>query len=281
MPAENAPGSAKSGGSAGRKFVLAVLLLAVLGGGAWVWDKKPWLGTGAQKAAPQPRVIAVLAGKAERTSLPVRVEALGTVESMVTVPVRSRVAAAVEKVGFADGATVKEGDLLYQLDPAGDRRADPPGRGDPQPRQGSAGKEPARRGALRGPRHPQRRLAGAGGRCPHHRRRAEGDGGAGRGEPDGAQGAARLLRDPLPRHRPHRCLRGAPRHGDPGGRHAGDGPPARAHLCRLRPARALHRRPQGCEGCQGVLQPSRARARPSPAAPWRSSTTPSSRRPAP
>lgn len=117
MPAENAPGSAKSRGSAGRKVVLAVLFLALLGGGAWVWDKKPWLTAGAQKAAPPPRVTAVLAGKAERTSLPVRVEALGTVESMVTVPVRSRVAAAVEKVGFTDGATVKEGDLLYQLDP--------------------------------------------------------------------------------------------------------------------------------------------------------------------
>lgn len=117
MPAENAPGSAKSGGSAGRKMVLAVLFLALLGGGAWVWDKKPWLAASGQKAAPPPRVVAVLAGKAERTSLPVRVEALGTVESMVTVPVRSRVAAAVEKVGFADGATVKEGDLLYQLDP--------------------------------------------------------------------------------------------------------------------------------------------------------------------
>lgn len=117
MPAENAPGSAKSGGSAGRKIVLAVLFLALLGGGAWMWDKKPWLAASGQKAAAPPRVIAVLAGKAERTSLPVRVEALGTVESMVTVPVRSRVAAAVEKVGFADGATVKEGDLLYQLDP--------------------------------------------------------------------------------------------------------------------------------------------------------------------
>ncbi|GLI21814.1 RND family efflux transporter MFP subunit [Xanthobacter flavus] len=117
MPAENAPGSAKSGGSAGRKMVLAVLFLALLGGGAWVWDKKPWLAASGQRAAPPPRVVAVLAGKAERTSLPVRVEALGTVESMVTVPVRSRVAAAVEKVGFADGATVKEGDLLYQLDP--------------------------------------------------------------------------------------------------------------------------------------------------------------------
>lgn len=117
MPAENAPDSAKSGGSAGRKIVLAVLFLALLGGGAWVWDKKPWLAAGAQKAqAPQQRVIAVLAGTAERTSLPVRVEALGTVESMVTVPVRSRVAAAVETVGFADGASVKEGDLLYRLD---------------------------------------------------------------------------------------------------------------------------------------------------------------------
>ncbi|MFG1212742.1 efflux RND transporter periplasmic adaptor subunit [Xanthobacter flavus] len=98
-------------------MVLAVLFLALLGGGAWVWDKKPWLAASGQKAPPPPRVVAVLAGKAERTSLPVRVEALGTVESMVTVPVRSRVAAAVEKVGFADGATVKEGDLLYQLDP--------------------------------------------------------------------------------------------------------------------------------------------------------------------
>ncbi len=117
MPAENAPGSAKTGGSAGRKIVLALLFLALLGGGAWVWDKKPWLAASGQKTAAPPRVVAVLASKAERTSLPVRVEALGTVESMVTVPVRSRVAAAVEKVGFADGATVKEGDLLYQLDP--------------------------------------------------------------------------------------------------------------------------------------------------------------------
>ena len=117
MPAENAPGSAKNGGSAGRKIVLAVLFLALLGGGAWMWDKKPWLAASGQKTAAPPRIVSVLAGKAERTSLPVRVEALGTVESMVTVPVRSRVAAAVEKVGFADGATVKEGDLLYQLDP--------------------------------------------------------------------------------------------------------------------------------------------------------------------
>lgn len=99
------------------RVVLAVLCLGVLGAGAWFWDKTPWSSAAAQKpAAPQQRVVSVLAGKAERASLPVRVDALGTVESMVTVPVRSRVAAAVEKVGFGDGATVKEGDLLYVLD---------------------------------------------------------------------------------------------------------------------------------------------------------------------
>lgn len=99
------------------RIAVAVLCLAALAGGVWAWDHKPWVGTAAQKpAAPQERVVAVLAAKAERVSLPVRVDALGTVESMVTVPIRSRVAAAVEKVGFADGAMVKLGDLLYQLD---------------------------------------------------------------------------------------------------------------------------------------------------------------------
>ncbi|MFG1376669.1 efflux RND transporter periplasmic adaptor subunit [Xanthobacter autotrophicus] len=99
------------------RIVTAVLCLALLGAGAWAWDRKPWISAAAQKPQSAPgRVVAVLAAKAERTALPVRVEALGTVESMVTVPIRSRVAAAVEKVGFADGAFVQEGDLLFALD---------------------------------------------------------------------------------------------------------------------------------------------------------------------
>lgn len=100
------------------RLALAVLCLAAAGAGYWLWQTKPWVGAAAQKpaSAPQQRVVAVLTSTAERTAVPVRVEALGTVESMVTVPIRSRVAAAVEKVGFADGSLVKEGDLLYVLD---------------------------------------------------------------------------------------------------------------------------------------------------------------------
>lgn len=100
------------------RIVGVLLLLAVAGGGAWVWQNKPWQALAQQKPAgpPPARVVSVLTGHAERIAMPVRAEALGTVESMVTVPVRSRVAAAVEKVGFADGAFVKTGDLLYVLD---------------------------------------------------------------------------------------------------------------------------------------------------------------------
>lgn len=104
-------------GKRSRRFAVAVACLALAGAVAWGWDRMPWAGAAAQKAAiPPQRTIAVLTGKAERIAMPVKVEALGTVESMVTVPIRSRVAAAVESVGFADGAFVNEGDLLYVLD---------------------------------------------------------------------------------------------------------------------------------------------------------------------
>ncbi|WP_238125015.1 efflux RND transporter periplasmic adaptor subunit [Xanthobacter sp. NM-25] len=99
------------------RVVLAVVTLAVAGGGAWLWQDKPWLAKApTESAAGRPREVAVLVGAATRKPMPVRVEALGTVEAMVTVPVRSRVAAEVEKVAFADGATVAAGDLLFELD---------------------------------------------------------------------------------------------------------------------------------------------------------------------
>ncbi|MFG1346342.1 efflux RND transporter periplasmic adaptor subunit [Xanthobacter autotrophicus DSM 431] len=98
------------------RVVIAVLMLAAVGGGAFLWERKPWEGTQPKAAAPAQRVVAVLTGQAERTALPVRVEALGTVEAIITVPIRSRVAAAVEKVGFEDGAIVQQGDLLFSLD---------------------------------------------------------------------------------------------------------------------------------------------------------------------
>ena len=115
----------------GRILVLVLALLA-LGGGGYLWQQPAaraqleaavaHLGgtggkaEGGRAGAGQQPAVAVLVARSERRDLPVRVEALGTVESMVTVPIRSRVAASVTKVGFADGAVVKEGDLLFVLD---------------------------------------------------------------------------------------------------------------------------------------------------------------------
>ncbi|WP_454917199.1 efflux RND transporter periplasmic adaptor subunit [Xanthobacter sediminis] len=94
-----------------------IVCLAVAGAAVWAWQAKPWAAKApASAAVVQPRAVAVTVARAARKPMPVRVEALGTVESMVTVPVRSRVAAEVVKVGFADGAVVTEGDLLFVLD---------------------------------------------------------------------------------------------------------------------------------------------------------------------
>lgn len=113
-------------GSEGRRrgwrVLVAVLGLAAAGAGAWAWQngaRWPWVAAvpvGPKAGASGPHAVAVLVARAERKAMPVRVEALGTVEAMVTVPIRSRVAAEVDQVGFKDGAVVSQGDLLFVLD---------------------------------------------------------------------------------------------------------------------------------------------------------------------
>ncbi|MFG1479398.1 efflux RND transporter periplasmic adaptor subunit [Xanthobacter sp. V4C-4] len=102
----------------GGRIVAAMVCLAAAGAAVWAWQVKPWAAKPAAPAvaATQARATAVLVARAARKAMPVRVEALGTVESMVTVPIRSRVAAEVETVGFTDGAVVAAGDLLFVLD---------------------------------------------------------------------------------------------------------------------------------------------------------------------
>jgi len=108
-------------GSGSRKvrIVGVLILLAGIAGVGWAWSegRLPWKG--GPSAAPQasaPRAIPVTTATAVRKAMPLRVEALGTVEPMVTVTIRTRVASRVESVRFADGASVKEGDVLFVLD---------------------------------------------------------------------------------------------------------------------------------------------------------------------
>lgn len=109
--------------SRGRSPLLAILIMAVLAGGGWAWSQGlipasllPWKsGTSATAPAPQ-RGVPVLVATALNKPMPLRVEALGTVEPLITVTIRTRVAGRVDAVHFEDGAPVQEGDLLFVLD---------------------------------------------------------------------------------------------------------------------------------------------------------------------
>jgi multidrug efflux system membrane fusion protein len=87
----------------------AVLLFAI---GALGW----WFLSNGSQPAPQQRRIAVTVAKSETKDVPYRVEAPGSVQPVVSVAIRPRVDSMVEKVLFEDGASVKEGDLLFKLD---------------------------------------------------------------------------------------------------------------------------------------------------------------------
>jgi membrane fusion protein, multidrug efflux system len=99
--------------SEGSVIALAFGAIALAGLAAW------WTGAGggvnAQKGPPV-RAVSVFAAKAVRKDMPYRVEAIGTIQPVVSVAIRSRVDSQVEKVHFRDGATVKAGDVLVTLD---------------------------------------------------------------------------------------------------------------------------------------------------------------------
>lgn len=90
-------------------------VLAAVGGLAW-WTISGGAGAAVQNNAPRERTVPVLAGKAERTNVPYRLDTLGTVQPLVSIAVRSRVDSQIEKVHFKDGDTVKAGDPLFTLD---------------------------------------------------------------------------------------------------------------------------------------------------------------------
>ena len=110
-----------------KRLLLGTLLLLVLAGGYAFRD--PLLQfTGLQftgliagkapeqKGARPAAAQAVVAGVAEVLPTPVQVSAIGTVQSIATVIIKSRVDGQIADVHFEEGQDVKEGDLLFTLD---------------------------------------------------------------------------------------------------------------------------------------------------------------------
>jgi membrane fusion protein, multidrug efflux system len=100
-----------------RRLVPAVLLIVLLGSGYYfrglVFDKDKAADAGsARPPASQP----VVADVAVEMSAPIQVTAIGSVQSIGTVMIKSRMDGQIAQVNFKEGQEVKEGDLLFTLD---------------------------------------------------------------------------------------------------------------------------------------------------------------------
>jgi multidrug efflux system membrane fusion protein len=94
----------------GGALVLAVAGIAVATRGIW----SPV--NAVAQAPTAPRAVPVEVGQAVSKLVPLQVDALGTVTPMASVAIKSRLDNEIVDVKFADGARVKKGDVLLQLD---------------------------------------------------------------------------------------------------------------------------------------------------------------------
>ena len=75
-----------------------------------------WAAATNAQGPQRPRTVSVELAKAERKSVPVDVDANGTVTPISSVALKSRLETTIVAVHFEDGAKVNEGDLLFTLD---------------------------------------------------------------------------------------------------------------------------------------------------------------------
>lgn len=97
--------------------LLVILAILVLGGLGWYGTRDWWMPKGqASKGPAAPRSVSVTVTSAERKPVPVQIEAIGTVQPIATVALKSRIETMIQQVHFDDGADVKQGDVLFTLD---------------------------------------------------------------------------------------------------------------------------------------------------------------------
>jgi RND family efflux transporter MFP subunit len=101
-----------------KKRTLILLAGAVgIAAAAGFITRSSWTGSSSSAQGPQrPRMVSVELARAERKSVPVDVDANGTVTPISSVALKSRLETTIVAVHFEDGAKVSEGDLLFTLD---------------------------------------------------------------------------------------------------------------------------------------------------------------------
>jgi multidrug efflux system membrane fusion protein len=99
---------------AGRASLFVMVALVVIGGAAW---RLHWAADAAIPTTKPVARIPVQVAAVSRGDVPVSLTGLATVQPLNVVTVRSRVDGEIMRIAYAEGQTVKEGDLLAEIDP--------------------------------------------------------------------------------------------------------------------------------------------------------------------
>lgn len=98
-----------------KRVVIAVVVIAALGaGGFWFVKQRQ---AAAPVAAKPERKVPVLVETAELRDVPIVIEGLGTVTPLASVSIHTQVDGRLDSVSFKEGAPVKKGEVIAQIDP--------------------------------------------------------------------------------------------------------------------------------------------------------------------
>lgn len=103
-------------------ILLALGLLAGAGGGAWTWWQQRQAAPAPQAESPAGRPgrgapVPVTVAAAQRQDVPIRLDAIGTVQAFNTITIRAQVDGQLIEIAFREGQMVKRGDVLARIDP--------------------------------------------------------------------------------------------------------------------------------------------------------------------
>src|SRR5215217_1600479 len=103
--------------------MLVLLFVVALTGFLILQQRQKTTVAAAKSASPAPPGVSISVAVAQEGSIDVYINALGSVAPVYTVTVKSRVDGQLMSVNYREGQTVKQGDLLAEIDPSPLQRA--------------------------------------------------------------------------------------------------------------------------------------------------------------
>src|SRR5262249_19409765 len=98
-----------------KRILMGALLIVLIGcayfGRSYLFDAAP-----DPRARPPAAAQSVLADVAVETPMPIQITAIGSVQSIATAMIKSRIDGQIKEVHFKEGQEVKDGDVLFTLD---------------------------------------------------------------------------------------------------------------------------------------------------------------------